>query len=161
MPQLSNPRHEAYAINRAAGLKQLDAYVNAGFEASASAASQLEARPEVKARIQEVIGENQERRKQADEALSKEPISDMGRDWVLRELRQNVKSAQTAGQISAANKAIEMIMDIVGLGTPPKKSGKAEEEDQPASTGPVSDAKMAAALDKLEMLGKTREGGAE
>jgi hypothetical protein len=148
MPVLANARHESFAVNRASGQRQVDAYVNAGFEASPSSASQLERRPEVGARIQELIQERVTERRRVDED-SDDSISDIDKAWVLRMLKQNVKDAQSAGQINAANKALDMIMNLVGLN--PKKPSVDHDLDEDKAAGPRDDT-MSAALDKLEQL---------
>jgi hypothetical protein len=148
---LANARHEAFAKNRAAGLAQYDAYINSGFEGNPTAASQIERRPEVRSRIQELIAERQAARTD-EERAEDDSVSELNRDWVLKELKQNVKTAQTSGQISAANKAIELIMDIVGLA--PKK-GKQPEEPEATSNAPShDDDKLSNVLDRIDAMAK-------
>jgi len=148
MPQLSNPRHETFCANRANGLGVFDAYISAGFEGNPTAATQIEKRPEVKQRVTELIAERQQARTaaQRDEDDS---VSDLDKQWVLRELKKNVQEAQKTGQISASNKAIELIMDIVGL-TPKRGAPPPEEEKKPGAA--PSDDKLDNVLGKLEQM---------
>lgn len=153
MPVLANARHEMYAKYRAAGQKQIDAYVNAGFEASPSSASQLERRAEVGARIQELISEKVEARRESDRD-GDDSVADIDKGWVLKMLRQNVKDAQAAGQINAANKALDMIMNLVGL-NPKKPTVEHDPGEDETTKNRHSDAKLDKVFDKLDALGKT------
>ena len=57
MPQLDNPRHEAYCQSRAKGFSSADAYEDAGFAPGNGHGSRLSRNPEVKARTAELRGE--------------------------------------------------------------------------------------------------------
>lgn len=155
MPILANPRHEAFAAARANGLRVFDSYIAAGFEGNPTAASQIETRPEVRARVQELIQEKQEKRRQVESASGAgESISDLDRAWVLRELKINVRKAQESGQVSAANKAIELLMDILDI-TPKKRVAADEDEavkDVKKSNAP-NDERLHSVLDKLNQMG--------
>lgn len=152
MPTLANPRHEAFAKNRAAGLKQYESYINAGFEGNPQGASQIERRVEVAARIQELMTERQEARR-ADCELEDDSTEGINRTWVLSELKKNVREAQKTGQISAANKAVELMMDMLNL--VPKKGGPPPppEEEKLAQPQTHNDDRLGNVLDKLEQLG--------
>ena len=54
MPALSNPRHERYAQELAKGTSQADAYVEAGYRSSRSAAARLAADVNICERISEI-----------------------------------------------------------------------------------------------------------
>lgn len=60
MPTLKNPRHERFSQNLASGYAQIDAYTMAGFARSHPNASNLAKRPEVQARVQELLSLMQE-----------------------------------------------------------------------------------------------------
>lgn len=55
MPPLANPKHELYAQGRSTGLSKIQAYVAAGFKANASGATKLDKKPDVQARIAELV----------------------------------------------------------------------------------------------------------
>jgi len=55
MPILSDPRHERFAQNLAAGMGQLESYEAAGYKRSAQGASTLAKKPEVKRRVAELL----------------------------------------------------------------------------------------------------------
>jgi hypothetical protein len=154
MPLLSNPRHEAYAQGRANGLRVHDAYISAGFEGNPSAASQIENRPEVRSRVQEIIQEKQEKRRQIEAERGEEPISDIDHEWIVRELKRNVQKAQETGQISAANKGIELLMDVLNIG-PKKARSSSDEEESAKDKKPAApnDDKLGNVLDKINQMG--------
>lgn len=154
MPLLSNPRHEAFAQSRANGLRVHDAYIAAGFEGNPSAASQIENRPEVRVRVQEIIQENQAKRRQVEAERGEESVSDIDHEWIVRELKNNVRKAQETGQISAANKGIELLMDVLNIG-PKKARSTSDEEEAVKDKKPVSpnDDKLGNVLDKINQMG--------
>lgn len=150
MPTLSNPRHEKFAKGLADGLKQKDAYIAAGYEGNESAASQIAARPEVVGRVQELI----EERQAAIRSVSRDEddsISDLDKEWIMRMLKTNVQQSQNAGQFSAANKSIELIMDMLGL-TKKSKTVAPVDEDKKAEASQPSNDKLASVLDSLSAL---------
>lgn len=151
MPQLSNPRHEAFAAARANGMRQYEAYIAAGFEGNATAASQMANRPEVSARIAELAAERAVavRESEGDADLS---VSEIDKQWIMQELKRNVQLAQKDNQISAANKGIELLMDIVGLTKKSKAPGPGEAQDTGPKSAVPSDAKLDKALDALADL---------
>ncbi|WP_425087781.1 terminase small subunit [Stappia sp.] len=55
MPALKNARHEAFAQALAKGASAADAYVQAGYKASRSAASRLSANVNIEARVSELV----------------------------------------------------------------------------------------------------------
>lgn len=61
MPVLKHAKHERFAQEVAQGKTAIEAYVTAGYKRDDGNASKLHARPEVKARIQEITGLGAER----------------------------------------------------------------------------------------------------
>lgn len=147
MPELANPKHETFARNLAAGMKTIDAYVAAGYTASPSSASQVAARPEVRQRILELKEELIEKERHEREHAEVEGEEDISLDWVERELKKNVKEARKVGNISASNKAIEMLIDIKGLSNkksePKKPAGEKDEPTDPSHGGEAFDDMLA------------------
>ncbi len=132
MPVLSNPKHEAYCKAMADGLKMVDAYEMAGYARSPSAASQLNNRPEIQQRISEMISEKQSRSQEFDDDLDNLP-PDLNREWLLKTLMKNVSIAQKAGQIAPANKAVEMLAELIGYSfKKPGNNPTAEDEEAKA-----------------------------
>lgn len=113
MPVLANPKHEAFCKAIANGLKMVDAYEAAGYLRSPSAASQLNNRPEVQSRIAELISERQTRTSDFDDDIDNLP-TELNREWLTKTLMKNVAIAQKAGQIAPANKAVEMLAELIG-----------------------------------------------
>lgn len=116
MPLLANAKHELFAQNMASGMKVLDAYEAAGYPRNPSSASQLHTKPEVQTRIAELIEERSLQISRMAEAggATSENTEDFHPDfqWVVRQLKKNAELAQQANQISAANKAIELIAEM-------------------------------------------------
>lgn len=118
MPVLSRPRHEAYAKGLANGMRQVDAYIAAGYgngSTTPSCASQLANRPEIAARVLELQEEKVralEERGALDNPLNTDETS---RDWLIMQLRINLAAAQKTGKIAMANKAVELIAQLTGL----------------------------------------------
>jgi hypothetical protein len=115
MPILSNPKWEQFACALADGMKQIDAYEQAGYPRNASAASQLKSRPEIQSRIQEMLGEKRDIAiREGDDDLENLP-SELNREWLIKTLMKNVEIAQKAQQIAPANKAVEMLAQVIGV----------------------------------------------
>lgn len=130
MPVLANPKHEAFAKAIADGLKMVDAYEMAGYARSPSAASQLNGRPEIQQRISELISERQSRSESHDADLDNLP-NELNREWLLKTLMKNVTIAQKAGQIAPANKAVEMLAELIGYSfKKPANNPTAEDEEE-------------------------------
>jgi hypothetical protein len=151
MPQLVNPKHEAFCKGIVDGLKVIDAYEIAGYTRSPSAASQLRARPEIGQRIQELLSEKQQARDDGSDDLDNLP-SELNRDWLIRTLMKNVSLAQKAQQIAPANKAVEMLAELIGYSfkkpVAPPKEGDEDKESEPG----VDVEKMANAFEKLGQM---------
>lgn len=158
MPMLANPKYESFAKGVADGLKTVDAYEIAGYTRSPSAASQLRAKPEVAQRIQELIQERQAERFEEGDDVDNLP-SELNRDWLIKTLIKNVGLAQRAGQIAPANKAVEMLAELIGYSF--KKPGGPSKEDSPGSNRDNEDEididKMSNAFQRLaEVLPDTK-----
>lgn len=102
MPALANPRHERFAQELAKGKSATEAYAEAGYEESRSAASRLSSNVNVQARVAEL----QER------AAANVVIS---REWVLEQLVDNAKLAKAAGDIAPSNQALNLIGKELGM----------------------------------------------
>jgi hypothetical protein len=70
LPQLSDPRHEAFAQARARGANKSTAYALAGYAPNRSNGSKLAAKPAVGARVAEL----EEQREQASEACLRDTV---------------------------------------------------------------------------------------
>lgn len=143
MPQLANDRHERFARAVADGMRTVDAYEAAGYPRSASSASQLKSRPEVSARIAELMQEDLDRRAADDDDMDNLP-SELNRDWLLRTLMKNISIAQKQGQIAPANKAVEMLAELIGFSfkkpTPPPAPGDTDDDAPDLDMDRFSDA---------------------
>lgn len=92
---LRNPRHEIYAQGICAGLSREDAYQKAGYAPSARNSGALNRRPEIKARIEQLLNQARARCE-----LSRKDILDrIIEDWDL---------ARKLGQTASALKAAEL-----------------------------------------------------
>ena len=133
-----------FAIGRAQGKSQAQAYRDAGYGDSGANASTLQKRPEVQARIDELIEERTKFRSTfvdnndldhlaaVDDAMKSGEIS---RAWVIKELMDNVKLARDANQFSASNQALKMLGEEIGMFQVKSKDptgGKDGEEKEPA-----------------------------
>lgn len=79
MPQLPNPKHEMVAQSRAGGATVKQAYIDGGYKYQPATASKLCARPEIRARVQEIIDERAEMAAKARTVAAKE--TGMDRAW--------------------------------------------------------------------------------
>lgn len=148
MPILSNAKHETFANGVADGLKQIDAYERAGYPRSASAASQLFNKAEVQARIQEIISEKQHLADANGDDLDNLP-SELNRDWLIRTLMKNVMLAQRAQQITPANKAVEMLAELIGYSFKRTITPKEADEANDKKPDGLDMDQMAAGLAKI------------
>lgn len=143
MPLLANTKHEAYCNHVANGLSQTSAYEAAGYQRSPTAASQLSARPEIQQRIAELTAEKQGIIQELSDDIDNLP-SELSRDWLVKTLMKNVQIAQKAEQIAPANKAVEMLAELIGLSI--KKPGAvAAKTDEPGN----DDVKPAIDMDRM------------
>lgn len=139
MPKLSNIRHEMYAYNLASGQNQTDAYENAGFTRSNANASVMARRPEIRARVDELVAERQGRtsamttnadlhhKESVDEAAQSGNVT---REYVVTELMENMKLAREAGQFSASNKCLELLGKEIGMFQEASAGKNAVKEEQ-------------------------------
>lgn len=82
MPALKNTRYEAMAHALAAGKQQVEAYAIAGFRGTArSAPTQIANRPEVKARVQEIIATEHQREVRSNERAIERAAID--KEWIV------------------------------------------------------------------------------
>ena len=154
MPVLANPKYEQFVIGMVDGLKTIDAYEIAGYARSPSAASQLRAKPEIQQRMQELIAERQATREDEGDDLDNLP-SELNRDWLIRTLMKNVALAQKAQQIAPANKAVEMLAELIGYSFK-KPGGPAKDKDDEEPETNVDVDKMADAFSKLAEVTKAK-----
>ncbi|MBS3648805.1 hypothetical protein KEU06_09325 [Pseudaminobacter sp. 19-2017] len=134
MPVLSNPKWEVFATGLADGLTVLDAYEQAGYPRSASSASQLKNRPELQSRVQELIYEKQSAARRESENDPDINPHELNRAWLITTLMKNVEIAQKAQQIAPANKAVEMLAEIIGYSLK-NRGGKNANDDDPNKDG--------------------------
>lgn len=157
MPSLANPKHEMFARLIVQGLSQVDAYAKAGYEKRSANASTLAKRPEVKARVQELIDERERAMGFGNqfiepvagdpESVSMEIPDEFSVDWVLRELAENAMRARQAGNWGASNRALEMIGKAKGmhLGEEIAKRNGESNKDESGKPKQIS-------IDKVEKL---------
>lgn len=157
MPILSNPKHETFAAGLADGLKAIDAYERAGYPRSASAASQLKNQAAIEQRVQELIQAKNDIAAATADDMDNLP-SELSRDWLVRTLMKNVALAQDARQITPANKAVEMLAQLIGYSFKTPQSNK--DDDDSGATKKPEDFNMdafAAGLDKIGSLVANKE----
>jgi hypothetical protein len=111
MPMLKNIKWERFANAVAAGALQREAYKSAGFSSKypEQAASKLANRPEVAARIKELVGRIEKRSTKA--AVTKTAVT---KEWVLRELVENLETHKGRNG-PVVNRACELIGKELGM----------------------------------------------
>lgn len=102
MPALPNPRHERFAQELAKGKSATEAYAEAGYEESRSAASRLLTNVNVQERVEEL-----QNRAAANVVLT--------REWVLEQLIDNATKAKVAGDFSPSNQALNLLGKEIGM----------------------------------------------
>lgn len=122
MPRLANDRHETYALLRAKGMKPPQAAQGAGFVAGSAVYSELEKDPEIKARAQELLDENNLKRDQMRTAAHEAAkvvgqMSGVSKSWVLQKLAENAQMAAQDGDYKESNAALKLIGDEFGMFT--------------------------------------------
>ncbi|ARB14892.1 hypothetical protein Ccr29_gp336 [Caulobacter phage Ccr29] len=120
MPRLANDRHELYALMRAKGMKPQAAAQAAGFVAGSSIYAELEKDPEVQARAQELLDENNLKREQMRTAATEAAkvvgqVSGLSKAWVLQKLAENAQMAAQDGDYKESNAALKLIGDEFGM----------------------------------------------
>lgn len=121
MPILKNPKHEKFAQLVARGSTVSSAYEKAGYEPNSGNATSLRKRPEVAARIEEIMEERTDR---IDASLD-DYISDTGIDaaYIIKQIMDTGIKAKEAGQYSAATKSFEMVgKELFGMFNPVKET---------------------------------------
>lgn len=133
MPVLDKAKWENFARNLARGMTQADAYEQAGFVRDAQSASRLANKAIILERVEEIKAER-------DAILAGpnafDPEADDGEgdqiaitaEWVLERLAANVISAQTMGNHKAANEALAMLGQYLGMSFA-DKTAKSKEGD--------------------------------
>lgn len=108
MPQLKNGKHERFAQAVARGVNQTNAAKEAGYpEGSAHVrASELMKRDDVKARVAEL--------KAKGEALAAKRVA-LSKEEVLKQLLDVATKAMTSNNLTAANRAWELIGKELGM----------------------------------------------
>lgn len=120
MPKLENPKHEAFAGHLARGLKQQDAYAQAGYTPNPPAASRLGKSPAVKARVEELKKEIHQKIQVAmrePNVETFESLKDMGLTmyWVATAFRTIYEESVGAGQYAPANAAVKNIQTLIEI----------------------------------------------
>lgn len=93
---LRNPRHEIYAQGICAGLSREDAYQKAGYAPSARNSGALNRRPEIKARIEQLLNQARAR-------------CELSRKDILDRVLEDWDTSRKLGQMTAALKAGHML----------------------------------------------------
>ncbi len=149
MPTLENPKHESFAYHLAKGEKQAKAYVLAGYNDNASAASRLAASPIINSRVIELKKEISKRITEAMERPNEETfgsLAEMGltMEWVAGSFKDIYTMALADGQYSAANSAVQNIQKLIEIerdGTPPEEHEKSQLVDITQVTAMLTAAK--------------------
>lgn len=141
MPSLTNARHEMYCQNIVAGMTQRAAHKAAGFQGGNNNATTLHHRPEIQARISELIAE-----KGNAPTASINPLGDIdtaeeiesamadgivSKNWIVAKLVELTKVATECGQFTPANKSLELLIRLMGY-FPSDKPGKGKALEKPA-----------------------------
>ena len=162
MPRLENAKHEAYSLNIAKGMKQMDAYSHAGYSANPSAASRLATSPMIADRIDEL---KVELRKNMSKALSRprdetaETLAEMGLtiEWVAIQYKEIYEEAVKDCSFAAANSAVQSIQKLIEADA----EGGGADEAVVAPTIKISEVTdMLVAVKALAQLGQ-KEGDEE
>ena len=151
MPALSNSREEMFCQNLANGMSQTDAYEAGGYARNPSAASQRAALPHIQQRVAEIIAEKDLITDKLGDDIDNLP-SELNMEWLLKTLMKNVQIAQKSEQISAANKAIEMIGSLIGYSIKNPTAGAAKEATKGEEKTPEID--MDRMVDGMGKLGE-------
>lgn len=127
---LKNERQEMYARHRAQGMPPAKAAVAAGFAAGSGTYSKLEKDPEVLERIEHLktaLEEEKAQRRAASAAAAQAVGEAVGytRAWVMQQLAENAARATQDGEYKAANEALKLIGDELGM----FEGGSAGEDD--------------------------------
>lgn len=140
MPQLENPKHEAFAYQLARGKKQKEAYTLAGYTSNDSAASRLAASPAVQARVEELKVEIYQKVNLAMAEPNEETfgsLREMGltKEWCAHAFKEIYEAAVADGQYAPANAAVKNIQTLIEV----DGAGTGEEDKDPESVIKVSE----------------------
>jgi hypothetical protein len=131
-------KEEAYAVARAAGMSQKEAYLHAGYtwkgrpDGEKLEASKLEMRPHVAARLQELRDAYATKVVEASRgAPPAEPARAYGVKEAMDELDEAAMLAKEKGNPQALAKVVEVRMKLYGLGVSDAKNPKDKEEVPP------------------------------
>lgn len=118
MPSLDNPKHEAFALHLAKGMKQVEAYTHAGYSPNPSAASRLAASPIIVDRVDELKKEIREVMRTSvayPSAENAESFREMGLtvEWVAEQYREIYEQSLSSGSFAAANAAVQNIQKMI------------------------------------------------
>ena len=104
MPMLSRPRREAFAQAVASGRCYTEAYIMAGYRPSksGSAESRLANVEEVRARINELLGERK------DDTYKVAAKMSIDKEWVLKRLVENIERAMQAIPVTRKEDGVEV-----------------------------------------------------
>lgn len=140
MPALEKANWENFARNLAKGMVQNEAYVQAGFKSHSGAASTLANNPVILERVEEIKKEREailagpSVHDDEEENGHGEPLVLVNEQWVIQKLAAVVVSAMAVGNHSAANKALEMLGQNLGMSFADQKA-KAADPNAPAGLG--------------------------
>lgn len=135
MPVLSNPKHERFAQELAAGKPADAAYVAAGFKPNRGNATTLKQKQSILERVSELLAEREKLHGQAT-ARAVERLS-ITKEWVLGQLVENANRAMQAVPVtvggaetgeyryegSVANRSLELIGKELGMFIDRKEQG--------------------------------------
>lgn len=130
MPVLSNPRHEAFAQALAKGKSAADAYTDAGYNPSRSAASRLSTNVNVMSRVTELQGRVAKKAEVTIESLAAE--YDEVRQLAIAEKQLSAANQSTAGKaklfgLGVENKRVSGTIQVVTI-TPKMLDGLNDDE---------------------------------
>ena len=144
MPVMSNPKHERFCQELAKGVRQGEAYLNAGYAPNAGAASRLAQSPKVVDRVSEIKHEIARRMEKAladpEAPENIASLAEMGLtlDWCARAYQDIYERALDTNQLSAANTAVANVQKIVEMAE--KRKNGENTDDNGADRIKVSDA---------------------
>lgn len=110
MPAMDDPRIEQFCLLKAQGARHMHAAAEAGFNQPHQRGSELMKREPVRARIAELTALIDR-----EKAASVVQVAVPTRDFVLRELMQNVMASKAARDRSSVNKGLELIGKELGM----------------------------------------------
>lgn len=124
MPALPNPKHEMFCRAMVRGSNQTKAHKEAGYAGTASNASLLMKRPEIHARMQELIEERERASGKPLIPIAGENTVDMDLpqseaevtpEWIMLQLVETANAARQAGQFAPAIKSLELLGRSLGM----------------------------------------------